>query len=178
MQYAFIVTNNQIQAAVQYFDSFGIVFDSGFQGNLAPNGLMSNTVPAGFYFIIHLVTDSNDNVTSAEFTVYGNSGDVATQTIAIPAVVSRFGVTQVPIQAFTLDIVGPFNCANANFSSGGTGFVTYEADNQICVGGALSGSLSTCPPPAPFFERTAESSNISYGFAAPCCGTISQSLIA
>jgi len=126
--------------------------------------LPSNAIPAGYVFEIDLNNDSSGNIMGATFEVTDNNGNKASTTIPVDA--SHLFT----IEGFQVNVVGPDNRADSNFSSG-TGVITYTALGQLVVEGGLpdmcigSGAL------------TGETSNVKYGMVGPpcCSGEIVQS---
>jgi hypothetical protein len=171
MQFAFQVVDNQINGWVQYFDQFNdLVFNSG-PTSLLPNNLASTMIPANFVLSIQLTTDASENVVKATFNVTDtNSGLDSTLPVDIPSVVSWFGLIQLPILAFQVDVVGPDDCLNSTFAPGAAGSITYGASNGLCVGGySQPGLPAGCNL---LNEVTLEVSNIIYSPVSPCCGSL------
>jgi hypothetical protein len=88
-------------------------------------------VPAARLAVPLASNDSAGNITGATFSVTDNNGNTNSKTITLDA------NHQFPIVAFEVNVVGPGNHSNSQFSSG-AGTITYEISNgQLCVEGGL-----------------------------------------
>jgi hypothetical protein len=180
MQYIFLVSGNAIQYQVQYWDMAAacacvspgspctctgpLVNKSGTVLSL-PN----NTIPAGYTLQIDLNNDTAGNITGALFSVTDNNGNTKSQTATLDA------NHHFPIVAFQVNVVGPDNFSDSQFSSG-AGTITYgTSTGQLCVEGGLP---DTCSNSLGSNTPTGETSNAIYGpIQSPCCASeLTQSL--
>ena len=157
MQYGIIVENSQALGFIQYWDNAGI------NNNTQPaiRNLASNTIPAGWVLTIQLTNDSYGNVNATTFSVTDNDGNVSTLDMPMPTYPGTSTPVLYPIQSFQLDVVGPIDWANSNFSSG-AGYITYQVSS-----GQLSAQTAGCPSG----NGTGETSNTTYWALNPAAGS-------
>jgi hypothetical protein len=129
--------------------------------------LASNQVPANSLLKIALTTDSNENVTSANFSVTDPSGNVSSDSFNFPA------SAQYPISGFQVNLVGAGGLRPCTLTSG-AGELTYSVSpGTLSVQSGGVGSSCGQYPGA----ITGETSNAVYGSITPSAGsTVSQSL--
>jgi hypothetical protein len=152
MQYVFLISDNAIASQVEYWANSTTQSFNSFQ-HILP--LDSNAIPAGYVFEIDLNNDATGNITGATFTVTDNNGKTTSGSTPLPA------NQQFPINGFQVNIVGPDNSTNSQFSSG-AGTITYEiSDGQLCP------AADQCGAAGP-----GESSNVTYeAIGPPCCAS-------
>jgi len=161
MQYAMIIQNNQIQAAVEYWFSPS----NGPSNYSTILNLPSNTVYAGSVLSIKLTNNSDGNVTMATFSFTDSTGHV-TKVQVPPLDLPNTGTPAlVPVQSFGYNVVGPWNSEGSTFSSG-KGVITYKASN-----GPLSVPATGCSGGT---TGTNEWSNIYYGTMTPSGSSVKQ----
>jgi hypothetical protein len=120
----------------------------------------NNAIPAGTRLQIALADDSSDRVTAATFTAWDHTGrQLGSLTLALKSLKKDNGqaVTDAdlaPINAFQLDLVGPYNGKSANLT-GGQGTFTYTANVDL-------GVANTEPPCVDWDYSTLEQANSSY----------------
>jgi hypothetical protein len=168
MQYVFIISGNAINSQVQYWDLTAwqscltncdqkclnrgqnvnqcqancpgqCVNSTNVPVNSSQRilDLFSNTIPAGYVLEIDLNNDATGNITGATFTVTDNNGNTTSRSTTLPA------NQQFPIVGFQVDLVGPDNSQNSQFSSG-AGTITYEiSDGQLCPAADQCGPAGT-----------------------------------
>lgn len=178
MQYVFTAGGNAINYQVQYWDmatacACGHAVCDCTGPVVNQNGtvlsLPNNTIPAGYALEIDLSNDAAGNITGALFSVTDNTGKTTSSLATLDA------NQQFPIVAFQVNVVGPGNSSDSQFSSG-AGTITYEiANGQLCVEGGLP---DTCSNSSGSGIGTSETSNAIYGpIESPCCASeLTQSL--
>jgi hypothetical protein len=160
---------SSISALVQYWDGRDSTTPK-YNSGLVFVRPLSDTVKAGSTLKIWLDTDNTGCVTGATFVFIDNTGNVNSQVLSLPA---EF---QYPIVAFQANIVGPYNKADAHFSSG-AGTITYSSDGELCLEGGVPDLCSKAVPAGCAYTRTQETSNTDYGYITQCCGSqLTQSL--
>jgi hypothetical protein len=174
MQYVFLISGNAINYQVQYWDitaACGCVHPKGLCNCAGPvvnlNGTVfslpsnTNTIPKTYVLKIALDNDGVGNVTGATFSVTDNNGKLHSTRVALDA------QHLFPIVAFQVNVGGPDNGSDSQFSPGG-GTITYEiSSGQLCVEGGLP---DLCSKSAGSSVATAETSNAAYGpINPPCC---------
>jgi hypothetical protein len=151
IQYVIAVENNQLQWGIQYWSN-----PKGFGYSPSPNYVSfgsapSNQVAKGSVMRIALVTDSNNNVTHATFSVTGPTGSVSSHTFALPS------SALAAIYGFQVDLVGPPTGTHSSNFTSGAGFFTYA----VGPSGTLAvQTTNTCSSGQP---GTGEKSNATYG---------------
>jgi hypothetical protein len=178
MQYVFLISGNAINYQVQYWDiaaacacGHALCDCTGPLVNQMGTllSLPNNTIPAGYTLQIDLNNDTAGNITGATFSVTDNDGNTHRQTATLDA------NHQFPIVAFEVNVVGPDNGSDSQFSSG-AGTITYGISNgQLCVEGGLP---DLCSNSSGSDTPTGETSNAIYGpIGPPCCASeLTQSL--
>ena len=133
------------------------------QGNPKITDVPKNRLPKGSNLTIALITDKTTHVvTQAKFTVQLPGAEPLSKTLSFPASVPFNFITtgtpgkpidaQFPISGFQVNLVGPDNLSNANFTSG-AGVLSYS----VPEGSSLSVQNGGQNP------LTGETSNILYG---------------
>lgn len=116
-------------------------------------------LPAGYSIIIELNfnnSEGNHNVVGAQYNLIDNNGkDVASTSIDLTYLPPGVSPTIAPIIAFELNLVGPFNSIQTEFTSG-AGTITYIGSPDFRV-------LDTTPPCSDTRMFTAETGNSFYG---------------
>lgn len=131
-------------------------------GSVASNQILANSV-----LKIALTTDSNANVTSANFSMTDPSGNVSSASFNFQA------SAQYPISGFQVNLVGAGGGRACTFTSG-AGEPTYSVSpGKLSVqSGGVGASCGQYPG-----AITGETSNAVYGSVTPSAGsTVSQSL--
>ena len=150
-QYVIAVENGQLQWGIQYWSH-----PKGFGYSPSPNYVQfgsasSNQIAADSVMRIALLTDSNNNVTHAAFSVTGPTGNVSSYTFALPS------SALIAIYGFQVDLVGPPSGTHScNFTSG-AGSITYAVGPSGTLTVQTTNTCGDSQPP------TAEVSNSQYG---------------
>jgi Stigma-specific protein, Stig1 len=169
---------NEVVPQVQYWAAWdeAVCLGYGCTGQTwdsPPLGSVASTLDQGTELNIQLNTDSSGNVVSADFwmltwvEVAGLPFPLIGPTVSleIPQTAEIFGetaVTQVPIVAFQVDVVGPAGCSYAEFTTGSAVLNYTASQGELCVG-----ELPYCTQET----GTAETSNLTYSTVWPCCGS-------
>jgi hypothetical protein len=182
-QYGLVIQSGEVGWFVEYWDTnnpLSATFPTGYTPNppntrpalpVIPSDLgyttfataSSSQILAGSILQIQLVTDTNGNVTQANFNYTDPSGTLKPASFSLPS----NGLF--PIYGFQPVVVGPFNAAPTSFTSGG-GTLTYSVTS-----GSLGVETTSC---GGYSEPgTAEQSSSIYGAVTPATGsTVSQTV--
>jgi hypothetical protein len=165
-QYSIALIGNQLSATVDnWTDGPGSTSISGTPIWQPIATLQEARLPAGYQLNISLVTDDNDNVYQAVFTVTDGSEGPQVGSSPVSLTLESLGVAATdlaPIVAFQLNLVGPHSSQHVLLSSG-AGLITYAmgGDSISSTPWATTGVYSECTQSPN--TVTAEEANSYYG---------------
>jgi hypothetical protein len=173
LQYGIIVEGGQALGFTQYWNPEGI----NEHNQPAIVNLPSDTIAAGSALTIHLGNDSSGNVNSITYSVTDPTGHQSVLAMPLPlysnpSYSNNGQPALVPIEAFQVNVVGPIDIENSEFSSG-AGDLTYQVSSGSLT---VQSSPSQCPSVYESWEQggTGESANTLYGYITPAGSTLVQ----